>query len=174
MISSRKNLTPAERKKRVAELRQEHQPYFDKMGIPDALFIPKMAYRPQGKDDIHISFFPSELENEQDIYTEFVSIDYVSEDPKRTLYQVQYNPFWKDEYEVITSSSGHSRHFIPVNEIKHINDSSSRRLHKSVNTDKIIPKEIDNISNSNNLKSLVQALEDINYTLQGILRKISR
>ena len=64
-----------------------------------------MAYRPTGKDDLHVSFFPSELEKNVDIYTEFVSIDYESEDPKRTLYLVKYNPHWKDEYEMITSSS---------------------------------------------------------------------
>ena len=34
-------------------------------------------------------FFPSELEKGQDIYTEFVSISYESEDPKRTLYLIK-------------------------------------------------------------------------------------
>ena len=57
----------------------------------NALYIPKMAYRPNGKDDLYVSFFPSELEKAEDIYTEFVSIDYVSEDPKRTLYLHKHN-----------------------------------------------------------------------------------
>ena len=42
-------MTPEERKKRVSKLRTEHQPYFEKAGIPEATFIPKMAYRPKGK-----------------------------------------------------------------------------------------------------------------------------
>ena len=57
MISSKKGVTPAERKERVQNLRQLHQPYFDKVGISDALFIPKMAYRPQGKDELYIRLF---------------------------------------------------------------------------------------------------------------------
>ena len=32
-----------------------------------------MAYRPSGKDELHVSFFPSELQKDKDIYTEFVS-----------------------------------------------------------------------------------------------------
>jgi hypothetical protein len=62
------------------------------------------------------------LENEEDIYTEFVSIDYISEDPKRTLYLVKYNPHWKSEYELIVSNSGFQRHMIPVSELVVIND----------------------------------------------------
>ena len=81
-----------------------------------------MAYRPSGKDELHVSFFPSELEKEEDVYTEFVSIDYVSEDPKRSLYLLHYNPHWKSEYELITSNSGFQRHMIPVSELKVVND----------------------------------------------------
>ena len=119
-------LTPEQRKTKVAKLREEHEDYFQTEGKINALYIPKMAYRPTGKDDLHVSFFPSELEKSEDIYTEFVSIDYESEDPKRTLYLHRYNPHWKDEYEMITSSSGFQRHIIPVSELKVINDVTSR------------------------------------------------
>ena len=115
-------MTPAERKKRVAKLREEHEDFFQKNGIINALYIPKMAYRPTGKDDLHVSFFPSELEKGRDIYTEFVSIEYETEDPKRTLYLIKHNPHWKEEYELITSSSGFERHIIPVSELKVMND----------------------------------------------------
>jgi len=173
MISSKKSVTPAERKERVQKLRQEHQPYFNKVGISDALFIPKMAYRPQGKDELYISFFPSELENECDIYTEFVSIDYMSEDPKRTLYLAPHNPFWKDEYEIITSNSGHARHFIPVSELKVINTASSRMNRKPI--EKINEVQDFVVSpNNDKMDKLINVLEDIHYTLEGIKRKMSR
>jgi len=119
-------MTPAERKAKVKELREEHEDYFKKEGIINALYIPKMAYRPTGKDDLHVSFFPSELEKGRDIYTEFVSISYESEDPKRTLYLIKHNPHWKEEYELITSSSGFERHIIPVSELKVMNDVTDR------------------------------------------------
>ena len=119
-------MTPAERKQKVAKLREEHQPHFDSVGEKHALYIPKMAYRQSGKDDLHVSFFPSEVEKGKDIYTEFVSIEYETEDPKRTLYLIKHNPHWKEEYELITSNSGFERHLIPVSELKAINDVTSR------------------------------------------------
>ena len=115
-------ISTAERKKRVSDLRQLHENYFQSEGKINALYIPKMAYRPSGKDELHVSFFPSELEKEEDIYTEFVSIDYVSEDPKRSLYLLHYNPHWRSEYELTTSNSGFQRHMIPVSELKVVND----------------------------------------------------
>lgn len=120
-------MTPQERKEKVLKLKEEHQEYFDSIGESNAQFIPKMAYRPVGKDDLYVSFFPSELEKSEDIYTEFVSIEYDSEDPKRTLYKHKFNPHWKEEYEMITSSTGYERHIIPVNELKIINDVTSRK-----------------------------------------------
>ncbi len=133
-------LTPAQRKEKVAKLREEHQEYFNTSNLKNALYIPKMAYRPSGKDDLHVSFFPSELEKETDIYTEFVSIDYDSEDPKRTLYLCKYNPHWKEEYELITSNSGFQRHLIPVSELKVINDVTSRGPDKQTT----IEEDLDN------------------------------
>jgi len=119
-------LTPSQRKEKVAKLREEHDDYFQNIGNLNAVYIPKMAYRPSGKDDLHISFFPSEMEKQEDVYTEFVSINYDNEDPKRTLYLHKYNPHWKEEYELITSNSGFERHLVPVNELKIINDVTSR------------------------------------------------
>ena len=125
MISTKptNKMTPTERKEKVKELKKEHEKFFK--AYPDALYIPKMAYRPSGKDELHISFFPSELEKGKDIYTEFVSIEYDSEDPLRTLYMHKHNPHWKEEYELVTSNSGFERHLIPVSELNIINDINS-------------------------------------------------
>ena len=119
-------MTPQERKAKVQELRKEHENYFQTVGNINALYIPKMAYRPTGKDELHISFFPSELQKGKDIFTEFVSIDYDSEDPKRTLYYLKHNADWSKDYEIVTSSSGFERHIIPVSELKVINDVTDR------------------------------------------------
>ena len=120
-------MTPQERKAKVQELRKEHEDYFQTMGIINALYIPKMAYRPSGKDELHVSFFPSELQKGKNIYTEFVSIEYDSEDPKRTLYLLKHNAHWEEEYEKVTSSSGFERHIVPVSELKVINDVTDRK-----------------------------------------------
>lgn len=161
MISTKsKVMTPAERKKKVSELREEHEDYFQKNGNLNALYIPKMAYRPNGKDDLYVSFFPSELEKGEDIYTEFVSIDYESEDPKRTLYLHKYNPHWKEEYELITSNSGFERHLIPVNELIVINDITSRKEEsKTIFELEDLPNPDDNMKQY--LKRIAIALESI-------------
>lgn len=170
MISTKnKIMTPTERKAKVSKLKEEHEDYFQKSGNTNALYIPKMAYRPSGKDDLHVSFFPSELEKKEDIYTEFVSIEYDSEDPKRTLYLHKYNKHWKEEYELITSNSGFERHLIPVNELIVINDITSRK--EEVKT----IFEIDDLPNPDDLtKNSQEWLKRIAIALESIAKSINK
>ena len=166
-------LTPEQRKIKVAKLKEEHEDYFQTEGKINALYIPKMAYRPTGKDDLHVSFFPSELEKNEDIYTEFVSIDYESEDPKRTLYLVKYNPHWKDEYEMITSSSGFQRHIIPVSELKVINDVTSRSGSQIIDfANPNLPNPDENIVSEDS--KLIDKLEDINQSIITLTKVINK
>jgi SRSO17 transposase len=158
-------MTPQERKSKIAILRQLHEEYLQTTGDTDILYIPKMAYRPQGKDEKFISFFPSELEKEKDIYTEFVSIEYDAEDPKRTLYLYKYNPHWREEYELVKSKSGFERHLIPVAELKVIDKSVSASPHAP----KIL--ELDLIKNPDDydaIDKILAKLGDINITLNKI------
>jgi len=167
----RMGLTPQERKQKVAALREEHEDYFQTMGIINSLYIPKMAYRQSGKDDLHISFFPSEFEKGEDIYTEFVSIDYDTEDPKRTLYLHKHNPHWKDEYELIQSSAGFIRHIIPVNELKVINDVTSRgkAIIDFANPDLPNPDELLPSFTTPDLIPVVNKLDELNNTLKELI-----
>ena len=162
-------MTPAERKAKVKELREEHEEYFQSVGKTNALYIPKMAYRPTGKDDLHVSFFPSELEKGKDIYTEFVSIKYESEDPKRTLYLIKHNPHWKEEYELITSSSGFERHIIPVSELKVINDVTDRES-------KVEQLKIDDfkLPNPETERDMLDVLKGIERALLSISNKLNK
>ena len=184
-------ITTEERKQRTSELKEEHEDYFQISGNVNALYLPKMAYRPSGKDELHVTFFPSELEKEKDIYTEFVSSDYVSEDPKRTLYIVKHNPHWKSEYELITSNSGFQRHMIPVSELGVINDVTGRNWNKqtaveegvdhkggSINTGMIDEKfntifDLPNPDNTSDTTKIVDKLEDINQSLITLTKVIN-
>ena len=169
-------MTPTERKEKVAKLREEHEDYFQKSGNINALYIPKMAYRPSGKDELHVSFFPSELGKEKNIYTEFVSIDYESEDPKRTLYLIKHNPHWKEEYELITSSSGFERHIIPVSELKVINDIVSRKGKITTKSMEVAEKIFNNmkIPNPETERSIVDVLKGIEKALLSINQKLDK
>ncbi len=154
-------MTPTERKEKVKELKKEHEKFFK--AYPDALYIPKMAYRPSGKDELHISFFPSELEKGKDIYTEFVSIEYDSEDPLRTLYMHKHNPHWKEEYELVTSNSGFERHLIPVSELNIINDINSRSEQDKVKDPFFLPNpdKVKDVDLKDIFTRIAVALEDI-------------
>jgi len=156
-------MTPQERKTKVLELKKEHEDYFQTIGNINALYIPKMAYRPSGKDELHVSFFPSELQKNKDIYTEFVSIEYDSEDPKRTLYLLEHNPTWDQEYEIVTSSSGFERHIVPVSNLKVINDI----------TDRSKVKETINLTNPDE-RSVVDVLIGIERALLSINQKLNK
>jgi len=153
-------MTPQERKAKVLELRKEHEDYFQTSGNINALYIPKMAYRPSGKDELHVSFFPSELQKGKNIFTEFVSIEYDSEDPKRTLYLLKHNAHWEEEYEKVTSSSGFERHIVPVSELKVMNDI----------TDRSKVKETVNIINPDE-RGVVDVLKGIERALLSINNK---
>ena len=167
-------LTPDQRKTKVAKLREEHENYFQINGNVNPQYIPKMAYRPSGKDELHVSFFPSELEKEENIYTEFVSIDYDSEDPKRTLYLHKYNPHWKSEYELITSSSGFQRHLIPVSELKVINDVTSRKNVKAVISNPIPFADLTGPDPISIESAMVNKLEDINQSIITLTKVITK
>ena len=175
-LNTKKKMTPQERKAKVEELSKEHKDYWHANGLDNPAYIPKMAYRPPGKDEKHVSFFPSELQKGEDIYTEFVSIEYDSEDPKRTLYFLKHNPHWAEEYELVTSKSGHERHIIPVGELKVINDINTRSnkeetLEQAVTN--LTTRDI-NIKNPESERDIVDVLKGIEKALLSINQKLSK
>lgn len=111
-------LTSTERREKTEILIQEHFWKFDILKITNPLFIPKSAYIPRGKSEHFISFFPSELNRNEDIYTEFVSYDLTPEDPDRVLYKLKANPFYDEEYEKTDDTN--FRYLVPVKELERI------------------------------------------------------
>jgi hypothetical protein len=111
--------TPQERKDATAELRKKHQPIFDALGIPEAIYIPKMAYKPKGLDSIHMGFFESELKHGKDVYTEMVGIMMDSEDPSRTLYKYRGNAHFREELPTSDDELNSStRYYVPMDELE--------------------------------------------------------
>lgn len=103
-------------RKRIENLKKHHEATFKKIDY-DVFYKPTMCYRPKGKDSKHISFFISELKIGQDIYTEFVSREYISEDPTRTLYKWNYNPQWQEVYDSVKKDGITERYYIPISEL---------------------------------------------------------
>jgi len=109
---------PEDKREKLKKLREFHQATFIEAGVPDATFIPKMAYRPYGKTELHIGFFLSEISKGDDIYIEFTSKELVPEDPDRKLYRWRFNPHFEEEYQhTETTSPGKHRYLIPIDEL---------------------------------------------------------
>jgi len=128
-LKTKKEPVAKTNREKIADLRVKHLPLFESIGNKDALFYPKMAYL-NSKGEKIISFFPSEIGRGEDIYTEFVSRDYVSEDPDRTLYKWKHNPFYETEYETTTPHpvTGDIRYEIPINELIEVTNSKDTEI----------------------------------------------
>jgi len=117
-ISTKRNTNETlDKKAKIEELKSYHKKTFAKLGIDNPFYSPKMAYIDRGEKVI--SFFPSEIERGEDIFTEFVSRGYDSEDSKRTLYKWKYNPHYASEYRVVEPASEMQtiRYIIPIEEL---------------------------------------------------------
>tara|TARA_R110000868_G_scaffold5681_2_gene33571 strand:+ start:4945 stop:5457 length:513 start_codon:yes stop_codon:yes gene_type:complete len=104
------------KKEKIAQLKIKHDKVFEKLGIINPIYIPKMAFG----TPLSLAFFPSEFKDEKDIYTELVSRDYDSEDETRTLYKWKYNSNWDDPAVYSHKPFGHSSdvmHLIPLDEL---------------------------------------------------------
>lgn len=111
-------VTAVNRPEKTEELLKHHQWKFDMLQEDNPLFIPKCAYPPKGKSELHIGFFPSELKKGKDIYTEFTSIDLDPEDPERMLYKWRFNPHYEEEYDKTEpAANGHFRYLVPISEL---------------------------------------------------------
>lgn len=109
-----------EKKEKFRKLREFHQPTFNEKGVPDAFFIPKMAYKPSGKTEHYIGLFPSEVTRGIDLYIEFCSRDNDPEFEDRGLYRWRYNPHFEEEYEKTDPNGAASnfRYLIPIVELE--------------------------------------------------------
>jgi len=110
---------PEDKREKLRKLREFHQETFNQMDIPNAVFVPKMAYRPYGKTELHIGFFASEISKGEDVYVEFCSRENDPEDPLRRLYRWRFNPHFEEEYEKTEPNgiTGNVRYLVPVDEL---------------------------------------------------------
>ena len=134
---------PEDKRDRLKKLREFHQKTLDTIGVSDALFIPKMAYRPYGKTELHIAFFASEINKGEDVYVEFTSKELVPEDPERRLYKWRFNPHFEEEYEKTDPHpvTGHFRYLVPTEELVYIKMVEETPVPPVIET--IVPKEFD-------------------------------
>ena len=108
-----------------------HLPTFKRLKITDPYFIAKSAWAPPG-EALKMQFFPNELKQGRDIYTELSDFNGVSEDPTHTLYKLKHNPFYAEEYplEQKTSKSGNDYevYVIPIEELVAVDKNTGKEI----------------------------------------------
>jgi len=107
-------------KERIEDLKKLHQEKFDKLGLKNPLFIPRICYIPIGEAEQVVSFFEQDFAKGKDIYTHFVSKGYESEDAQNRLWKWTYNPYYATEYKKADPhpDTGNVRYIVPVDELQ--------------------------------------------------------
>jgi len=156
-------------REKMAALREFHQATLDHIGESNAYFYPKMAYKPIGLEEACVGFFPSELRKGTDIYTEFVSREYESEDHERSLWKYEFNPHWEEEYPKGETSTGSEIYYVPVNELVKI-----PRVSKSTSHVKVVDSLEEILQGDEGESSVIRELSKINNTLELIAKLMKR
>lgn len=132
----------------TAEYRAFWQPLFDNMGLSNPCFGAKLCYL--GKEFSNdgsrvpgIRFFPSELNNGVDYYTELFDWDQNRFDPaNRTLYRLRYNPNWQSEpdkyIEMVSEKLPTSTFAVRLSDLEVINRTDAKALVPELVTPKTV------------------------------------
>lgn len=108
----------SQKKENYKKLREFHEPTFQALGLPNAFFLGKLAYKEKGElapDEKIIALFSSEM-TKGDVYIEFADSENIPQDPDRRLYKWRHNPNYQNEY--VSMKSGDTvRYLIPVSEL---------------------------------------------------------
>ena len=133
-------------REKIDELRALHEPVFQKLGVENPLFIPRICYIPIGETEQVVSFFEQDFAKGRDIYTHFVSKGYESEDPKNRLWKWKYNPYFATEYKRSDPhpETGNYRYIVPVDELELIDDTYLKAISHLSGSDFDIDDEIPN------------------------------
>jgi len=113
--------TKIDRATKTAELRKRHQPIFEALGEPKAVFIPKMVHHIKGHQGLYAGFFESELKHLEDVYTQMVDIEMNSEDEENRLFKIRANAHFREEYPASQPNmNGDCRYFVPFDEFEEV------------------------------------------------------
>lgn len=117
-MNTETKITPEEKARKTLELREYHRVTLDAIDH-DVMYRPRRFFVPtkQGKTTPHVIFFPSELKQGKDIYTEMINDMYDSEDATRTLYKWPFSANWDEVYTKVVKGQT-TYYLIPVTDLK--------------------------------------------------------
>ena len=111
--------TAEDKRERKEKLREYHQAVLNTLGGPKARFVAKTPYVVQPHPGKMVAFFQNEITPGQDMFVEFVSKDYLPEDPERTLYRFKFELDYTTKYPKLDKKPGlDDRYLVSVSEFK--------------------------------------------------------
>lgn len=121
----------------VLGLMKHHRGLFEKEGVHNPKFIPRLCYKHNGIKII--GFYPKELYGGIDIYVEFCDRDYNPEDSSRTLWKWSYNPEFATDYLLSEphAATRDQRYLIPISELINVTE-----LHSTQNKAPVIVEPV--------------------------------
>jgi len=142
------------RRDKEKELMEHHSKFLEKL-TGGYQFTAKTAFYSKGKFGRQIQFFENELNKGTDIYVELVDIERDARGAEtnmvpmfweRPLFKYRYNPYFKEEYEVKTSTNSrgeeYSAYVVPTSELVCVNKGSEEIPYNSYETQRTEePKE---------------------------------
>lgn len=134
------NKKPTKREK-ILKLQERHKELFNKEGVNNPKFIPRMAYKHEG--ELIVGFYPSEAKGGLDIYTEFCSRDYEPEDEDRRLWKWIYNSNYEDEYAHSEAhpTTGDRRFLVPIDELVNVTELYQKSIAEDIDKFEEIPDQ---------------------------------
>lgn len=99
MFTTTEQSTKVDRNVAKSQLKLRHEPTFRNLGLTNPYFTIKLAYTPQNRHEKMISMFENELAYGNDIYIELVDRSNKPIYNHPVLYRLNYNPYFKSEYE---------------------------------------------------------------------------
>lgn len=112
-----------------------HQRSFEKEGVEDAYFLPKVDYpASELNGEICIGVFNTEIKASTDIYIEFCNSDNTPKYPQeRVLYKWRYNAHFDEEYQrTEANAKGNFRYLIPTGELVMVKNYSKNEVEAPV------------------------------------------
>lgn len=136
---SKKQITPEERKRIVAEMKEYHMSYLERLEEGTWKFIAKMRFGfPADKS----KFFENELDGSKDLYVEWVNRFYKPDDDRR-LYKYRYNPHYQTDYVKETSAEGYEWYIVPMDRFDLVKDGESASFDKDLEEKEVIQETLE-------------------------------
>lgn len=130
-------MTSTIKKQRAQEITTYHKEVLMRNGCPNGKVTPKLVYVPKGMKKKCIKLFESDFRAKQTLFIEFTDADNNPVDTNRTLYKLQYNPHYAEEYTKEPTSDSDFSYLVPIEDLIKVSRTTSSTMEQVVNSSSV-------------------------------------